>query len=331
MNIEQNQNRTSESTHNYSYTVQSQYSWLHIISIICALIMMAITIYLRCKRPTISNTISLKLSLWIGLVDVLSRANFLIRVNPSLMNITVSTIPWFPRLLVYTSFFFLMWFAFLSAAIALDLHLSFLCRRVNIKIIQRFYSPLAALVSSIIPLPFLFVGNIYWNPEFQIVYISLERTQAIILETFCYDLWMASAILYSFAVILAVVFRVFKSLHIIRENFESTSVDMQARERQFTYSVLRILLYPMVLLICCPAGIILDWIYYMNPEISPSVMAAMRADAITSGLQGILNLLVFLLNPAVVRALSHYKIFSNSLFSADEHEGNQNIMNTEQW
>ncbi|KAL1917049.1 uncharacterized protein VTP21DRAFT_5247 [Calcarisporiella thermophila] len=109
--------------------------------------------------------------------------------------------------------------------------------------------------------------------------------------------------------------------------------EMQKRERRFTYSTLRILLYPVVLAICCPAGISYGWIYILQQGFTPSCLIAMQVEAITSGLQGILSLIVFLLNPAVVRALSHYKIFSalrsSSTSSTDAPETSSNVLNAE--
>ncbi|KAL1916126.1 uncharacterized protein VTP21DRAFT_6130 [Calcarisporiella thermophila] len=325
MDSMQNQNSTLESTH-VIRAVQNHYNWLQITSIACALVMMVIALFLRCKQPTIANTISLKLSLWIGLADVLSRVNFLIRVNPAAMNFIVSQVSWAPRLFSYTSHFFPMWFAFLSAAIALDLHLTVLCRRNNIGPMQRLYCPVATLAGLIINLPFAFVGNIYWDAEIHSIFNSVELAPALAVEILCFDVWMMSTILYSFAVILTVVFHALKSLSAIRKNLGSMSAETQKRERQFIYSLLRILLYPLVLVVCCPVLNFLGWVFFLHQEITHTLLVLMHAEAITSGLQVALNLLVFLLNPAVVRAISRYKIFStcvkNQPSSEDTPEAN---------
>ncbi|KAL1916125.1 uncharacterized protein VTP21DRAFT_6129 [Calcarisporiella thermophila] len=312
MDSVQNQNSTLNSPHDIIHAAQTQYNWIHIASIVCALVMMGMVLYLRCKQPDVANTIALKLTLWIGLVDILSRIVFLIRVNPSVLNSIVSSMPWAPHLLVYMKYFSTMWFVFLNAAIAFDLHLSFLCRRNNIKFIQRLYCPLTMLASLLLSSPFVVITNIQWNVETQTITVSIDPIIALSLEILCFDLWVLSSILYSVAIMLAVAIHVFISLHFIQENIESMPVDMQDRGRQYTHSVLWILLYPMVLMVCCPADILLSWAFLLRLKTTPYTLMVLQAEAITTGLQGILNLLVFLLNPAVGRSLSPYRIFNTS-------------------
>ncbi|KAL1916124.1 uncharacterized protein VTP21DRAFT_6128 [Calcarisporiella thermophila] len=289
--------------------VQNEFYWLNITSLVCAIIMMAMVLFLRYSQPSVANTISLKLSLWIGLVDALSRALFLLRISYHVMDAITPSRPWLARLLLYTVYAFPIWFAFLTVSIAFDLHLSFLCRRKNMKKIQSWYFPVATLASFSLALPIPFVGDSFWDKNSHAIFTYVDATTSYLIEIFCFDIWMISSILYSFGIILAVICRVLTSLRVVRENLRSISAEMEDREKQLILSVLRILLYPTVLVVCQPASLVLNWLFLTNQPLTELGLRTQRAEAITTGMQGLLNLIVFLLNPAVVRALSRYKLF----------------------
>src|SRR2546430_2498666 len=87
---------------------------LNCLSIACVLIMMALVLCLRFTQPAVAKTVSFKLSFWIGLVDALFRASYLLNeaidfLDAYLFPNGVASNYWLSKILLWTIFFFPLW------------------------------------------------------------------------------------------------------------------------------------------------------------------------------------------------------------------------------
>ncbi|KAL1918639.1 uncharacterized protein VTP21DRAFT_2661 [Calcarisporiella thermophila] len=283
---------------------------LNILSLVGAGVMMAMVVWLRFTRPEVANTISFRLSFWIGLVDVLYRGSYLLRKSYDLLDPFLPTNVWAARIILWTIYVFPLWFAFLTTAIAFDLHLTFIYRRTDVTKFQVWYFPLSTISSVIITIPILIVGNLHWDLEKHAVLYNWDLPTGSMLEIFCQDLWLGITILYSFVVIISVLVRVRSDLKIIQQSCSPNSVRSPiVHDRPLIQSVLRILLYPVVLVICQPVTIVVNWLFFTGMAFSPLGYRMFEAEAVLNGMQGLLNFVVFLLNPAVVRTIGLHNLF----------------------
>ncbi|KAL1916132.1 uncharacterized protein VTP21DRAFT_6136 [Calcarisporiella thermophila] len=302
--------------------VQQEYFALNLASIVCAFSIMAMVVWLRWTQPLIDPLFCLQsVPGHLPCISIrLTQGIFLFRTNYSLMDTLLPSQPLIVRLLLGSIYIFPLWFAFLNVTIALDLHLSFLCRQSNMKRFQRWYLPASFFAAIVLGIPIMLVGTPYWDKELHSVMFDWNFSTSIAIELLCSDIWMAFAIVYAFFIILAVLFQILKDLKAIKVRTQTIQYEFREKEGQLVCSVLRILLYPCVLVICQPATIVVSWLFVTDTAFTKLGSAIRRIEAITNGLQGILNLIVFLINPAVARALCRVpwiKRFLNRIFPSN--------------
>ncbi|KAL1918631.1 uncharacterized protein VTP21DRAFT_2653 [Calcarisporiella thermophila] len=284
---------------------------INIVSIVSGGVIMATVVWLRLTQPDVVNTISFKLSFWIGLADFLYRGFFLLRTNFGLMDKVLPTNHILCRFLFWTIIFFPLWFAFLTTAISFDLHLSFLHRRGDMLKFQRWYFPISTALSVIIPFPALVIGDVYWDTKQHRFYTNWGMGSEFLFNILANNLWMCLAIAYSIAIIITVMVRVLRDLIDLKKNRHIIRPEARFQERRLIFHVLRISLYPLVLIICQPASSVLGWLQATNSVDFAIYSQTFKVVAITTGIQGILNLIVFLLNPAVASALGNTALMQN--------------------
>ncbi|KAL1918640.1 uncharacterized protein VTP21DRAFT_2662 [Calcarisporiella thermophila] len=277
---------------------------LNIASIVCGGAMMSMVLWLRYVQPNIANTLSFKLSFWIGLADIFYRANFLLRRTWDVLDEFVSEHGNIARVLYWSLYAFPLWFAFLTMSVTFDLHLSFVFRLCNSSRLKRLYLPVSSVAAAVLPIPAAVVGNVWWDREEHRLINDWELDQKIWIELFCLDIWVGLAIAYSFLATIWVLVRLRSELRILTESQSYPNEPAEAKDNNVLHSVVRVLLYPVVLAICMPPTIVKNWLIIKGLLNSPLGISAWYAEAILSGAQGILNLGVFLLNPAVARAFS---------------------------
>ncbi|KAL1924615.1 uncharacterized protein VTP21DRAFT_4269 [Calcarisporiella thermophila] len=279
---------------------------INVLSAFCGFLMMIIVVWLRYSQPDVANTISFKLSFWIGLVDMLWRTEFVLTRSNEIFNHIADRDHWVARLFLWLISFLRLWAVLPTVCIAFDLQLVFIHGRKDIKRIQRWYIPFTFGFAILATIVFLTRNKVVYNKE-KLVFISDASLQNIILtKVFCMTLWIGLSILYSLVVVLVVLV---KALQLTRQlkNAQNISDETRQKEAQLISSVLRVLLYPVVLIITLPSGLFTDWVGLLttNPNL-PALVKAREVDNVLQGSIGIFNFLVFLLNPALHRALKRF-------------------------
>ncbi|KAL1923438.1 uncharacterized protein VTP21DRAFT_8418 [Calcarisporiella thermophila] len=285
---------------------------INILSIISGCLMVVFVTWLRFSQPDVANTVSFKLSFWIGLADAIYRGFFLLRQYHDLMDRVLPSNKALCRFFFWTMISIPLWFAFLTTAIAFDLHLTFILRRTGLKKIQQLYFPVASILALIITLPVLIMGNVSWSPEqhhFNTDWSPLTLILTTILEN---NLWMCISIVYSTIIVILILLRALRYLREVKNSCLHIDSGNRHSERRLVFSVLRILLYPLVLVLCQSVSSFQAWIATLNKFSHPIYRQLFRVGAITTGLQGVLNLLVFFINPAFVEAMGKFPPFSRT-------------------
>ncbi|KAL1923843.1 uncharacterized protein VTP21DRAFT_8823 [Calcarisporiella thermophila] len=275
---------------------------LNAISAFSGLVMMFTVAYFRFTLPNIANTISFTLSFWIGFIDFLWRIEYILEYSNEIMFPLANQHHWFVRLLAFARVFLRVWCSLIIMCIALDLQLSFIHNRNNMKKIQRWYTPISFLIAFCVNTPWLAESRVDYVQKWETIVPGWERRTSILTMFFGVTLWSALAILYSILVVLLILIRVRRETQRLRS--EGVPENVRRRERRLIASVLRILLYPVVLIITQPTGIILDWLFIITSDSNlPALKILVEIDAVLLGLLGVLNLVVFTLNPAFRRAM----------------------------
>ncbi|KAL1925177.1 uncharacterized protein VTP21DRAFT_60 [Calcarisporiella thermophila] len=129
-----------------------------------------------------------------------------------------------------------------------------------------------------------------------------------------FNVVVIGCILYSFTVIFACVIRVYQMIFKAKRDKALPIEEDRTRERLLMLSAVRLLGYPLVLIITMPAECILSIVYYTRTRETSFGNSATRAKAVLTGMQGVLNLIIFLFNPAFTSALSNFSIFKNTKY-----------------
>ncbi|KAI8867822.1 hypothetical protein GQ42DRAFT_160301 [Ramicandelaber brevisporus] len=280
------------------------------ISIICALTMMLLIKILQRKQPSIAHTVSFRLSFYIALADLLYRLPiFYYRIYEF---IGAWHPKWMVAIVVFLARFCPLLVVFLTDAIALDLHMTFVRDRYSTVALQSFYVPVSFGLSLLLSGHIFFAQNHGYDVEdynFVITWGSKTTDQIILLCTFVLPLLLG--ISYCAAVVIMVLNRIRKQVARIEErDVEATSYDSRAdyqrMQSDLQRAALRISLYPVVPLVvftpCAVQWFVERWIY--NSAVQYVYLAIV--DILLSTV-GIFNLAVFLLNPALTRAFSAIK------------------------
>ncbi|KAL1920712.1 uncharacterized protein VTP21DRAFT_1089 [Calcarisporiella thermophila] len=281
---------------------------LNFASIFFALLMMIIVIRLRFVRPSVAGNISFTLSFWIGLADALFRITYLLFMAYD-FNDTIPPSSGYFRFLLWTIYFFPIWFSLLTVSIAFDLQLSFIQGKMIIRQYQKWYLPVSTIVSFAATTPQLFYGNVWWNSEYD--YISSDWPYEIdLLSEVLRSVITFGSIMYSIIIICISLHKVFETIRKMEKD-RVKKFNNRKLELQVIVSVMRVLGYPLVLIICMPAETILGILFVTHNRYTPFGDATQTAKNITSGMQGILNFIVFLFNPSFTQSLSGVPFFKD--------------------
>ncbi|KAL1924616.1 uncharacterized protein VTP21DRAFT_4270 [Calcarisporiella thermophila] len=284
---------------------------INVFSIICGLLMMIIVVWLRYSHPDVANTISFKLSFWIGFVDVLWRTEFILFKSNEIFDPIAGQDHWIPRLFLWLQHFLRIWAVLPSVCIAFDLQLTFIHGRKNLKRIQRWYIPFTFAFALLATLIYLTRNKVAYDKEKLGISSNTSLENIIITKALSMTLGIGLSILYSLIVVLMVLVKVFLLIRYIKRT-QNLSKETRQKQTQIITSVLRVLLYPVVLIITQPTGIAIDWIGTLttNPYL-PAFIKVREIDNVLQSSIGIFNFLVFLLNPALHRALRRLSWWPN--------------------
>ncbi|KAL1920703.1 uncharacterized protein VTP21DRAFT_1080 [Calcarisporiella thermophila] len=282
---------------------------LNLVSIVFAVMMMGIVVWLRIMRPKVSNNISFTLSFWIGLADALYRAFYLLFMAHDFNDSVLPSNNWLCRILLWSFFFFPIWFSLLTVSIAFDLQLSFIHEKLIIRQYQGWYLPISTIVAFAVTTPQLFYRKAWWNIEYKYISTDWPYETELALNIVQSSIILAS-ILYSIIIIIISLHKVFETIRKMEKDrvkkFENRKIELQV-----IVSVIRVLGYPLVLIICLPATSILALLYATHSRFTPVGDATLVAQNITAGMQGILNFIVFLFNPSLTQSLSNVPFFKD--------------------
>ncbi|KAL1923859.1 uncharacterized protein VTP21DRAFT_6894 [Calcarisporiella thermophila] len=193
--------------------------------------------------------------------------------------------------------------------ISFDIQLSFIHARRNLKKVQWWYVPVSTLVSFALAAPYLFYGKLWWNNEKKI-FGSNWPTHIVLAMNILHSSVIFACIFYSITLILTTLGIVLRRLDNMNKGQTTIKSENRERQRKIIQSVVRLLGYPLVLIICMPAGFVLKILYTMGARATPFGDFTNTANTILGGMQGILNLLIFLFNPALSDALANHRYFA---------------------
>ncbi|KAL1923617.1 uncharacterized protein VTP21DRAFT_8597 [Calcarisporiella thermophila] len=283
---------------------------INFASIVCATLIMFLVAFLRYTQPQATRSVSFRLSFWIGLADALYRSFYVMWMEVDFRDTVIASNLWFGRIVLWSFYFFPMWFSLLTVSIALDLQLSAFHKHLNIARFQWWYLPVSTLVPLALSSPFLFYGNLVYNSKIKIIILDwpfgLELALTVLVSVVVF-----ACILYSFTIIFACAIKVFSMVFRVRREKDLHGEKNRLRERLVMMSVTRLLGYPLVLIICLPAECIILLLYVTKSRDTAFGDSTGKAKAILTGLQGVFNLIIFLFNPAFSGALSQFKLFKD--------------------
>ncbi|KAJ1654565.1 hypothetical protein IWQ61_005527 [Dispira simplex] len=274
---------------------------LSIMSVIAGTLVMLIVVVLRLRQPNVARTASFILSFWIGLSDALYRGTLVVSKQYEFVESHLSEA--LVRYLFWSEYFYPVWFMFLTVMVGLDLQLTFVHHLINPKKFQPYYFPAATIFAFMITLPALLVPTIYWNRQihgFSWTFGSALRDNLFIILGF--NIWMGMGVLYCAIIVSIVAHRLISDMRHWSIN-KSLLIKPSTFSVELHRSVARIMLYPLVPIITQSLNVVVDWL----PFDSPVAERVRQVGSILASTQGILNLTVFLLNPALHRAFSNLR------------------------
>jgi len=274
----------------------------HSISAVSALTTMILVAVLRKYQPAIGRTISFQLSFWIGVSDFIFHSISITNEVPGLLRNHLPT--WFPKVVFTVNYFFPLWTVLLVACIALDLHLTYLVGTVNYRRFSSLYAPVSFLFTLIVQLPLMILTRTTWTPAGELGFYEVAGN-LIVMFACCYALPLAIGIIYCFVIVVAVLIKLFKGAKEIQQNFSYRDLRKKKQLDSTLHMIARrLVLYPLIPIIFRSISIYapFSWV----PGFMSYVLVLIIESLLTS-LQGMMNFLVFLLNPALYRAWYNFK------------------------
>ncbi|KAJ1925932.1 hypothetical protein IWQ60_004247 [Tieghemiomyces parasiticus] len=302
------------------------------VSVACGLAVVALVLLLYRYKPMLRNVPSIHLSLYIGLADALYRLSALFATYTPFMELTADSQAWL-RICFWVVNFSPIWFIFLTMMISTDLQLTFLHPNIDREPLQKYYLPVATAVPFIISLPSLCVPHIKWfdNPS-RFAYSFGTALNNDMFTIFCYDFWIVLGIVHSIVIVVLVVLKLVRGIHYIETvhlqpyhdhsstaTFPTTTLESTGTQdqhchashriaarpaelvRKLRQSAIRIVMYPLVPLISQTLQVV-----SLHMSLSQNHSLHLLATILVSS-QGILNFIVFLVNPAVVETYQQWR------------------------
>ncbi|KAL1916129.1 uncharacterized protein VTP21DRAFT_6133 [Calcarisporiella thermophila] len=283
---------------------------INFASVFCGALIMILVVFLRYTQPQATRSISFKLSFWIGLSDALYRSFYIIYVANDFVDAVMPNNLWLGRIIFWSFHFFPIWFSLLTVSIAFDLQLSTFQNKLTVQRYQKWYLPVSTLVAFGLCSPTLFYGGMGYDPK-QHRGILDWPYEANLIRVVVFITVISLCLLYSFTIIFFCAIKVFSMVFRVRREKDLHGEKNRLRERLMIMSVLRLLGYPAVLILCMPAECIMHYLIITNTRNTSFGDSTGKAKAILTGMIGILNLIIFLFNPAFSGALSNFKIFKD--------------------
>ncbi|ORX91045.1 hypothetical protein K493DRAFT_304398 [Basidiobolus meristosporus CBS 931.73] len=262
------------------------------ISLLGGIFVVLTITYIRVYRPLLANRLSLKLTFWIALADIVYSVFVLILQRKITSNQLCALFLW-----GYLEFTLLP--VFLTATIAFNLHAIFVSDIYDVVRYQKFYFPSALTLATSISLVPLAANQFEADPVVGTCWYSSTYTSRTMIWEICTLFgWVFIVVLYC---IFAVCFIGYK-LHKHEQNLRSNiSVDMHFVNRKMNKAMRRIILYPVVLIVTQTFNCLCEFYTFIHGELYFSLYLL---SAVLPACAGLLNAVVFIFDPAV-RELLH--------------------------
>ncbi|CAI2181082.1 16047_t:CDS:2 [Funneliformis geosporum] len=270
---------------------------LNSISIVSACFVVCTISYLRINRKSLANRVSFRLQAYVSMTDLLFSAFQIMMVNSSPPgNWVCHVAPWG---FVFTSLLSL----FLTVALTFNLQIIFVHNYMHTKKFEKYYVMIPFFSSFILSiLPVLFDALGFDEKEISCWYKHGNTTNSVIWQWTTLHGWIILSIGYCITSVLLIIYRLrtVNNQSYISNDIMSTDTNKrfsQSRIRQqllINRAVQRIVLYPIIPIICFSFNIIATLVFYIRQE---NYFPVQMASNVGTSSQGTLNALVFCFDP----------------------------------
>ncbi|CAO3673724.1 unnamed protein product [Umbelopsis vinacea] len=268
------------------------------ISIGIGFLVIISVILIRIYRPALGRTITVRLSGWIAFADILVCSIQIIYIHGNQLFNNVSPLALgFVLTSLQTSSLF---FVYLTVCVAINLHLTILTSKFRnvAEAIDPWMVPVSFIWANVTTIPFHICFQAHWNPQIG-GFIKEPAWAAPYYMWGSQYIWQLLGELYCAVVIVLVLVKLLKLKNYqekqssVQNHNQTDSADNHARSsKRITFVMLRIVWYPVIPIVTQ------TWLIVMNSIPAPYNMPYININNIMSALQGILNGIVFCLNPA---------------------------------
>ncbi|KAJ2453001.1 hypothetical protein EV183_000013 [Coemansia sp. RSA 2336] len=204
----------SEAQSRWAFVVSSEYQLaiqtIAILSMISSILVILACSWIRLRHKKYFKRLSLRVSGFIAIGDLLSATAELLMMNTDLMlKQSASGL----RFILWLSMFSSLLFVFLTLSISLQLHLSTLTRRVRVGVymkMERWYVPVSFVLAAGLPaIAVSLMQDIFWVPWMHSFGWPASTSKRRVVLWSCHFAWLALAVLYTATVslLLAIVLR----------------------------------------------------------------------------------------------------------------------------
>ncbi|KAJ1977802.1 hypothetical protein H4R35_002151 [Dimargaris xerosporica] len=288
---------------------------LDCVSILCALMNMAIVLWIWRKDPKAKQSPSFCLTFWMAIPDILQRVVDL-GVSPYTFTEEMTENYSLARFYVWLQWFACYWYVCLNILIAVDLQLVFFHRLPRYAPIRRWY-PLVGTVAG-----FVLAFMLLVMPKIRLYYggavtIGDRGTAWMPFNAYWTLSWLTLAIVYLVGVMIAILHKLYASQRELRQ-FDSGSMGMQKMAANPTVlrSARLVMAYPITLALVYIPYMLNMW--FSSFLQGPGVAIWNYITFIIYSSQGIIGFFVLLMHPVVVNLYPSQKFNLTSWFSRSQ-------------
>ncbi|KAJ1927320.1 hypothetical protein IWQ60_003026 [Tieghemiomyces parasiticus] len=283
------------------------------VSIIASIATMLIVAWVWKIEPQSKESPSFNLTFWIGLADIPVRISDIFS-NPMTWPLGFPTSPSFARFYLWLGYFGPFYYIYLNCMIALDLQLIFFHRLPRQARIRAWYPLLGFGLAFFLAFFYLVMPDVELASSGQII-VGKPGSAAKHFVTIWSYMWLDIGVFYTLVVVLMVLIKVIKNYRRLRSlNSDPVSTNMSKAVLQNT---LIILAYPLVLFIVYIPYVLANWFsVYLPGDFALNWYLVMN---VIFNLQGVLNLIVLMFHPVMLKLYRNRHVVFSSLLSQDSH------------
>ncbi|ORX87633.1 hypothetical protein K493DRAFT_359834 [Basidiobolus meristosporus CBS 931.73] len=279
------------------------------ISTIASTFVACMIIGIRCYNKEIVNRVSIRLTLAMAVTDIFYS---IFQVWNLFSTTRVSCVLSTWGVLLTT-----LAFNFLSVTVALNLQLIFLHDRRNLKLREQYYFIVdfgGAFFITVLPVVF---GRVGLKPDGTCWFLDTWRAKGILWETATYLMWICMGVLYCLVAVTMVVWK----LHQQRKQLSrlirlSPDTRVMQQEKMLIRMAMRIVFHALVPIASQTPRFILELMNFLG--VRPRFPLVLIVD-IAAGLQGTLNAIVFLFDPAIHAVWYEFRKRLTSHFMVEQY------------